>query len=109
MKQLIYRLTEPAKTIPEERKIFSDHDLKVLILPLFLEQLLEVLVGVADTFMVSYAGEAAVSGVTSFGVFAELPNTVEGFIPVETLPDDSYEFFEDKFLLLGTRNSFRLG
>ncbi len=53
--------------------------------------------------------EAAVSGVTSFGVFAELPNTVEGFIPVETLPDDSYEFFEDKFLLLGTRNSFRLG
>ena len=36
MKQLIYRLTEPAETIPEERKIFSDHDLKVLILPLFL-------------------------------------------------------------------------
>lgn len=76
MKQLIYRLTEPAETIPEERKIFSDHDLKVLILPLFLEQLLEVLVGVADTFMVSYAGEAAVSGVSLVNMF----NTVFIFL-----------------------------
>ena len=69
MRQMIYRLTEPAKTIPEERKLFTDHDLKVLILPLFLEQLLEVLVGVADTFMVSYAGEAAVSGVSLVNMF----------------------------------------
>lgn len=76
MRELIYRLTEPAKTIPEERKIFSNHDLKVLILPLFLEQLLEVLVGVADTFMVSYAGEAAVSGVSLVNMF----NTVFIFL-----------------------------
>ena len=76
MKQLIYRLTEPAETIPEERKIFSNHDLKGLILPLFLEQLLEVLVGVADTFMVSYAGEAAVSGVSLVNMF----NTVFIFL-----------------------------
>ena len=62
MRQLIYRLTEPVQTIPDARKIFSNHDLSVLIVPLFLEQLLEVLVGVADTFMVSYVGEAAVSG-----------------------------------------------
>lgn len=76
MRQMIYRLTEPAKTIPEERKLFTDHDLKVLILPLFLEQLLEVLVGVADTFMVSYAGEAAVSGVSLVNMF----NTVFIFL-----------------------------
>lgn len=69
MKQLIYRLTEPARTIPDERKIFSNHDLNILIVPLFLEQLLEVLVGVADTFMVSYAGEAAVSGVSLVNMF----------------------------------------
>ena len=56
MRGLIYRLTEPAGTIPDERKIFSNHDLKILIVPLFLEQFLEVLVGVSDTFMVSYAG-----------------------------------------------------
>ena len=76
MRQMIYRLTEPAKTIPEESKLFTDHDLKVLILPLFLEQLLEVLVGVADTFMVSYAGEAAVSGVSLVNMF----NTVFIFL-----------------------------
>ena len=53
--------------------------------------------------------DAVVSGVTSFGIFAELKNTIEGFIPLETLPDDSYEFHETKYLLLGTRNSFHLG
>ncbi len=53
--------------------------------------------------------DATVSGVTSFGLFAELKNTVEGLIPLETLPDDSYEFNEEKFLLRGTRNSFRIG
>lgn len=53
--------------------------------------------------------DAVISGVTSFGIFAELKNTVEGMIPVETLPDDSYEFMEDRFLLRGTKNSFRLG
>ena len=76
MRQLIYRLTEPAQTIPDARKIFSNHDLSVLIVPLFLEQLLEVLVGVADTFMVSYAGEAAVSGVSLVNLF----NTVFIFL-----------------------------
>ena len=76
MRGLIYRLTEPAGTIPDERKIFSNHDLKILIVPLFLEQLLEVLVGVSDTFMVSYEGEAAVSGVSLVNMF----NTVFIFL-----------------------------
>ena len=59
MKQMLSRLAETARTIPDERTLSTDHDLKLLIVPLFLEQLLEVLVGVSDTFMVSYAGEAA--------------------------------------------------
>lgn len=37
MKQLLYRLTEPAGAVPDERKIFSNHALKLLILPLFFE------------------------------------------------------------------------
>ncbi len=53
--------------------------------------------------------EATVSGVTSFGLFAELDNTIEGFLPLETLPDDYYEFIEERYLLKGTKNSFRLG
>lgn len=53
--------------------------------------------------------DATISGVTSFGIFAELANIVEGLVPVETLPDDSYEFIEEKFLLRGTKDSFHLG
>lgn len=43
---------------------FSNTDLKNMIIPLFAEQLLALLVGIADTLIVSYAGEAAVSGVS---------------------------------------------
>ena len=46
----------------EER--FSNQDLYQMIIPLFLEQFLVMLVGFADTLVVSYAGEAAVSGVS---------------------------------------------
>ena len=53
--------------------------------------------------------EATVSGVTNFGVFCELDNTIEGLIPTEALPPDDYEFFAERFLLKGRRNSFRLG
>ena len=58
------RWIEPKTQVEEGRKLFSDRDLKALILPLFIEQALAMLVGVADTLMVSYAGEAAVSGVS---------------------------------------------
>ncbi len=53
--------------------------------------------------------DAVISGVTSFGIFCELKNTVEGLVPIDALPDDYYEYIEEKFLLRGTRQSFRLG
>lgn len=53
----------------EEKIMFSNKDLKRLILPLFLEQLLVILVGLADTFVISFAGEAAVSGVSLVNSF----------------------------------------
>ena len=43
---------------------FGNADLKNMIVPLFWEQLLVLLVGIADTMVVSYTGEAAVSGVS---------------------------------------------
>lgn len=49
--------------------IFSNKDLKAMILPLLAEQFLLMLVGLADTFIVSYAGEAAVSGVSLVNSF----------------------------------------
>lgn len=53
--------------------------------------------------------DAIISGVIESGIFAELPNTVEGFIPFETLPADRYEYYAEKFLLKGKRYSFRIG
>ena len=58
------KIIEPRKQIPEERKRFDNSFLKQLIVPLFIEQLLLMVVGMADTMMVTYAGEATVSGVS---------------------------------------------
>ena len=44
--------------------LFSQKELLVLAIPLLVEQLLEVTVGMADTMMVSRCGEAAISGVS---------------------------------------------
>lgn len=54
-----------------ERKeeLFSNRSLGAMIIPLFLEQLLVMLVGIADTLVISYAGEAAVSGVSLVNQF----------------------------------------
>ncbi len=57
-------------------------------------------------YMHEHIGEefpAAVSGVTRFGIFAALPNGVEGLIPVETLPRDHYGYDEMRMCLTGER------
>jgi putative MATE family efflux protein len=55
---------------------FTNRQLKELIIPLFIEQFLLALVGIVDTFVVSYAGEAEVSGVSLVNSF----NTVFIFL-----------------------------
>lgn len=57
-------LLGPTIQIDHTRKPFTNSGLRALIAPLFLEQLLVMLVGIADTLMISYVGEAAVSGVS---------------------------------------------
>ena len=49
--------------------MFSNKDLKNLIVPLFLEQLLMALVGIADVFVIGFVVEAAVSGVSLVNSF----------------------------------------
>ena len=49
--------------------MFSNRDLRNLILPLFFEQLLMALVGIADVFVIGFVGEAAVSGVSLVNSF----------------------------------------
>lgn len=46
------------------KELFTKKELKALIIPLVIEQVLAMTVGIADTMMISYAGEAAISGVS---------------------------------------------
>ena len=57
------KLIEPKMDLVSERKTFTNAALKAMIVPLLIEQLLQMIVGLADTMMVSYAGEAVVAGV----------------------------------------------
>ena len=58
------RVLNPKPVLPTGRQIFSNKALKAMIAPLLIEQLLQLVVGIADTMMVSHAGEATVSGVS---------------------------------------------
>ncbi|UOQ45881.1 ribonuclease R [Halobacillus salinarum] len=55
--------------------------------------------------------EGVISSITSFGMFVELPNTVEGLVHVSTLTDDYYHFHEKQYAMIGERtgNVFRIG
>jgi len=59
-----------------QNTLFTNRDLRDLIIPLFIEQFLLAFVGIVDTFAVSYAGEADVSGVSLVNSF----NTVFIFL-----------------------------
>ncbi|HCC07733.1 MAG TPA: ribonuclease R [Clostridiales bacterium] len=51
-----------------------------------------------------------ISGLTKWGIYVELPNTVEGLIRLADLTDDYYIFDEKKYLIIGerTKKIFRL-
>ena len=55
--------------------------------------------------------EGIISGVTQFGVFVELENTVEGLVRFENLGNDYYEYDADHKILIGERNKeiFKIG
>lgn len=70
---------------------------------------------VDDLYMTMYMSErigneydAVISGVTSFGLFAELDNTIEGFIPLESLYGE-FRFDADRFRLVSPEESFTIG
>lgn len=65
-------------------------------------------------FMLDKIGEefdGIISSVTSFGMFVELDNTVEGLIRLSGLTDDYYHFHEQHMSLIGERTSkiYRIG
>ncbi|MCL1632944.1 ribonuclease R [Sporolactobacillus sp. CPB3-1] len=65
-------------------------------------------------FMQDKVGETfsgVVSGVTNFGLFVELPNTIEGLVHISYLTDDYYHYSEENMALMGERTGhmYRIG
>lgn len=65
-------------------------------------------------YMLEHLGEeyeGVISGVTGWGFYVELPNTVEGLVHIMSLRDDYYTFDEKNYQLVGeaTGKTFRMG
>ena len=65
-------------------------------------------------FMEPHIGElfeGVISGVSTWGMHVELPNTVEGMVPIASIEDDYYYFDEEHYTLVGehTNRMFKLG
>ncbi|SHJ84139.1 RNAse R [Anaerocolumna jejuensis DSM 15929] len=65
-------------------------------------------------YMSDHIGEefdGVISGITSWGMYVELPNTVEGLVRVADMEDDFYVYEEEKYAMTGehTRKSYKLG
>ena len=65
-------------------------------------------------YMADQVGEhfdAVVSSVTSFGMFIQLPNTIEGLVHISNLTDDFYSFNEKSLTLTGrgTHKQYKIG
>lgn len=65
-------------------------------------------------YMSRHIGECfdgVISGVTNWGLYVELPNTVEGMIRMTVLDDDYYIFDEQRYELVGelTKKTYKLG
>ena len=55
--------------------------------------------------------EGVISGVTKWGIYVELPDTVEGLLHVSDMRDDHYEFSEQNYEMVGTHTgrTYKLG
>ncbi|MED4554096.1 ribonuclease R [Lysinibacillus capsici] len=55
--------------------------------------------------------EGIVSSITNFGIFVELPNTIEGLVHISNMTDDYYRFDDRQMIMIGERTNrqFRIG
>ncbi len=100
-KQLIPIVTEASKQASEMERVAVDAERELDALK-------------KAEFMLNHVGETfegIISSVTNFGLFVELPNTIEGLIHITSLYDDYYVYDDRYMTLIGERGGkkFTLG
>ena len=65
-------------------------------------------------YMRQYIGEefeGVISGMTKWGMYVELPNTVEGLVHVANMTDDHYDYYEERYEMAGSHTGkiYKLG
>lgn len=63
-------------------------------------------------YMQNHIGEeyvGIISGITNYGIFVALENTVEGMIKIEDLPSNNYHYDEKTQILYGSNNRYQIG
>lgn len=65
-------------------------------------------------YMADFIGETfegVISGMNTWGMYVELPNTIEGMVRVTSLRDDYYYYDEEKYVMVGehTNKTYNLG
>ena len=55
--------------------------------------------------------EGVISSITKWGIYVELPNTIEGLVHVTNMHDEHYDYIEERFEMVGehTRKVYKLG
>ena len=67
-----------------------------------------------DEYMEAHIGEVfegVISGITNWGIYVELSNTIEGLVHVANMYDDHYDYYEDRYEMVGehTGKTYKLG
>ena len=101
-------MNELGKSLPKTAKLASERERRADDAEREVERLKKA------AYMEDHIGEeyeGIISGVTAWGIYVALPNTIEGMVRIHDMTDDRYEYEEKKFRVVGHRNrrEFRLG
>ena len=94
-------LTEVAKKSSERERLAEEAERETIKL----KKVEYMAQHIGETF------EGVISSITKWGVYVELPNTIEGLIHVTNMNDDHYNYIEESYEMVGehTGRTYKLG